>query len=125
MNWYDDFNRLEGVLWWLVALGVLGLTKRRTSKQHALTWLAAAGFVVFGVSDWLEVGCEGRLPLWLWALKIGCGVVILGCHFAWTGWQPGQLRSREFRFAMVCLAAVCGILLLQAVFDQVTSRFAM
>lgn len=114
MNWYDAFNTLEGVLWVGVAITLIVRVPCDTPQRVWAVAVASVAFVVFGVSDWLEVDCDGRLPLWLWGLKITCGVVIFVCRFTWSGWQHARLQSRELHFGLFCLIAVLAIMALQA-----------
>jgi len=77
-----------------------------TRGQRVALWGAAVTFVVFGISDWLEAGLQGRVPLWLYAMKIACGTALLICRFTWLGWQHWHWRRREVVFATLCLIAV-------------------
>ncbi len=75
MSLYDLFTgRGSPVVGRGGALAV-GACRRRTPPQAGVC-AAAAIFLVFGVTDWLELGTGGRLPLWLWGLKVACGAGI-------------------------------------------------
>jgi uncharacterized membrane protein len=121
MNWYDLFNTLEAVLWVGVAVVVVR-TPRRNRREAAACGLAVVGFLVFAATDLLEIGRDGRLPLWLWGLKIACGTAILAARFLWLG--RFRWRSRELLFAVGCLLAVLLILVLQHLLDQRLTRFS-
>ena len=65
------------MIWGIVA-AVVDLGAPVTSRpQGASVTTAALAFVLFGLSDVLEVGTCGILPGWLWGLKVACGGIIL------------------------------------------------
>ncbi len=76
MSLYDLFNAAEGLLWWGVAAHLLWRVPTDEPRRRRALCAAAAIFLVFGVTDWLELGTGGRLPLWLWGLKVACGAGI-------------------------------------------------
>ena len=106
VDWYRRFNQTEAVLWLLVALFILWRVRPANARQRVAVWAAAATFAVFGLSDWLEADQYGRVPLWLYGLKIACGLSIFVCRFTWLGWSTWHWRHREFLFGVFCLAAV-------------------
>lgn len=114
MSIYDTFNFVEGLLWWGVAL--LLARKATDTPPHARRPLvvAALAFVLFGITDWLEPGRAGRLPLWLWALKVICGVAILWARYEWRGWRTMRWHDRELLFSAGCLLGVATAMMLQA-----------
>ncbi len=75
--------------------------------------MATMAFIAFGMTDLLEVGRIGTFPLWLWGLKIACGIAILASRYTWLGWQRFRWTDREMRFGIGCLIAVIGIIALQ------------
>ena len=105
-DWPWNFNHVEAVLWLGVAVFLVTRVKPVHRRQRWALWAAAATFVVFGVSDWLEAGHSGTVPLWLYAVKIACGASIFACRFTWLGWRTWHWRHREFLFGVFCLAAV-------------------
>lgn len=105
-NWYRNFNSIEAFLWIGVAVYLVTRVKSQNRRQRWALWIAAATFVIFGASDWLEAGLEGRVPLWLYAMKIACGASIFACRFTWLGWRMWHWRHREFLFGVFCLIAV-------------------
>lgn len=112
-DWYRNFNLLEGVLWVGVAVFLVSRVKPATRRQRLALWGAVVTFVVFGISDWLEAGRQGRVPLWLYAVKIACGAALLACRFTWLGWRHWHWRRPEVVFALFCLVAVAGAIWVQ------------
>jgi hypothetical protein len=113
MSLYDTFNTVEGLLWWGVAVFLLARRQTNEPRRQRAVRLAAATFLVFGVTDWLELGSGGRLPLWLWGLKIACGGVIFFCRYEWRGWHTLRWSDREVLFAIACLVGVAIIVAVQ------------
>lgn len=113
MSLYDAFNAVEAVLWGLVAAIILLRTRCETWQQRNGALLGGAAFLVFGVTDLCEIGRAGNLPIWLWSLKIACGLAILAARFTWLGWNRFSWKSRAFGFGLGCLAAVLLIIVLQ------------
>ena len=119
MNWYDAFNAVEAVLWLFVAVVIPFRAKATSSRQRLAIAMGSVAFVAFGVSDLLEVGREGAIPLWLWAYKVACGVAIYAARFTWRGWSSFRVRDREVLFGVGCLIAVVVLIVLQ----QLSSSF--
>jgi hypothetical protein len=113
MNWYNTFNAVEACLWGLVAVVIPLKASRDSAQQRIGVWLASAGFVAFGVTDLLEIGRQGAIPLWLWGFKIACGVSILVARYTWRGWNTFRWRDREVLFGLFCLASALALILLQ------------
>ncbi len=113
MNWYDLFNIIEAVLWLIVAVVIAVQTPAAGRQQQVAVWLGSAAFLVFGVTDLLEVHRDGRLPLWLWGLKTACGTAILSARYLWRGWNGFHVTDREFLFGVGCLACVIAIVIAQ------------
>ena len=113
MDWYDRFNAIEAGLWFLVAAALPFRARSRDGRQQTAVRLASVAFVIFGISDLCELGREGRLPLWLWALKSACAAALLFARMHWLGWHQFSWRMRELWFAILCLLAVLGMILLQ------------
>jgi hypothetical protein len=113
MSLYDAFNAIEAVLWAVVAVVIWCRAPTPTRQQRLSVHLALAAFLAFGATDLLEIGSQGRLPMWLWGCKIGCGVAILIARYMWRGWATFRWRDREMTFAARCLIAVVGVVALQ------------
>lgn len=113
MTFYDGFNLIEGVLWWGVAALLLRNATRANSRRRRLFLVAALVFGLFGVTDWLEVGRAGQLPLWLWALKVTCGATILWTRYEFRGWHTLRWHDRELLFSAGCLVGVAIAITLQ------------
>ena len=112
---YVLFNRLEGAAWMAVAIGLPFVVRPRTRRQKWSTGAASFGFVLFGITDFLEVPLQGQLPAWLWVFKIGCAAFILSCRFSHLGWNRFRLTDRYFLFGLGCLVATLGVIGLQQV----------
>lgn len=114
-SWYIVFNAAEGLLWMTVALAIWIRCPVENRQQLWAVRLGSLAFAVFGVTDWMECSFEGRIPPWLWCLKVACGAAILAARYTWRGWNSFRFRDREVLFAMFCLIAVAGLMWLQAV----------
>lgn len=113
-SWYVNFNLLEGVLWWVVAV-IVAIRCPASSPQQR--WAATGGsmaFVIFGITDWFECRYEGQIPLWLWGMKIACGAAFLTARYTWLGWGNVRFPNREFWFALFCLVCVIGLIWFQS-----------
>ncbi|MEP3213037.1 MAG: hypothetical protein ABJQ29_07590 [Luteolibacter sp.] len=73
---------------------------------------ASFGFLLFGISDFLEASTYGDMPPWLWAMKMGCAAWLLACRFSYIGWRNFRFTDRYFLFALFCLAASIAVILL-------------
>jgi hypothetical protein len=113
MSLYDLFNAAEGLLWWGVAAYLLWRVPTDEPRRRRALRAAAAIFLVFGITDWLELGTGGRLPLWLWGLKIACGAGIFACRYEWRGWHTLRWNDREVLFGVGCLVGVAIIVVVQ------------
>lgn len=110
---YAFFNIVEGLLWFVVASVILVRVPRTTAMERNAVIGGAFAFAVFGVTDFLESQTDGRLPPWLWLLKIACGVGILASRYTYKGWNCFRWYDREFLFGLGCLTAVGVIIVLQ------------
>lgn len=116
MPWslYDWFNFTEAWLWWGVAVFLMWKVTASTAQQLWAIRIGSVGFVFFGVTDLLEIGTAGRVPLSLWGVKIICGSIILSARYTWRGWRTFRWKDREFLFGIFSLLSVCGLILLQS-----------
>ncbi len=110
---YAIFNLIEGILWFGVATMIVVRVPWTTVVQRRAVLGGAAAFAVFGLTDFLESGTDGRLPAWLWGLKIACGTAILVSRYTYKGWDRFRWHDREFLFGIGCLIAVSVIIVLQ------------
>ena len=110
---YEVFNRLEGAAWWIIGLALPFFVPHQTRRQRWALVGAFFGFVMFGVTDFLEAPLRGQLPWWLWGLKILCAAWLLCCRFFYIGWHRFRLTDRYVIFAAFCLIAVFGVMALQ------------
>lgn len=113
MNWYNSFNAIEAALWAVVACLIPLRVACASWQQRWGTVLGSAAFVAFGITDLLEIGREGFIPLWLWGFKIACGLAILAARYTWLGWNRFRWRDRELAFGLFCLISVIVLILLQ------------
>ncbi len=113
MTWYQIFNAIEAGLWFVVAVLILLNVERRNLHQRIGTTLGAVAFTLFGITDLLEIQREAQIPLWLWAFKIACGVLILSARYTWLGWAKFRWYHREVLFGLACLMAVVLIVAVQ------------
>lgn len=111
---YDAFNLSEAALWGGVAAVIDLRAPAANRRQGGAVTVAALAFILFGLTDLLEVGTHGRLPMWLWAAKIACGATILAARYHWRGWRTFCWRDREFVFGLCCLTAVLLIVALSS-----------
>jgi hypothetical protein len=121
MNWYNIFNAIEAGLWFVVALAIPCRIPCLSRQQRLGVILGCLAFITFGITDILEIGREGFIPLWLWGLKVACGTAILTARYTWLGWNKFRWRDREVLFGLACLASVGVLIYLQ----QVNERLAI
>jgi hypothetical protein len=113
MSWYQAFNLVEALLWWLVAVAISFKVPRATSQQRWGAILGVVAFFAFGITDVIEANHERWIPLWLWGFKCLCGVGILSARYTWLGWSQFHWKDREFLFGLCCLIAVIVLVMLQ------------
>ena len=74
---YEIFNYVEGGIWLAVAVALPTKYSSDSKSRKMGLLIAGVGFVAFGISDFLEATRQAAIPLWLWALKILCGMMLL------------------------------------------------
>ena len=94
---YEIFNRLEGAVWFGLAIGLPFYLRPRSKRQRYSVAAASLGFILFGISDFLEAPLRGQLPIWLWIYKIACAALILSCRFSMSAGT-----AFAFRIATSC-----------------------
>lgn len=114
MSWYQAFNAVEAGLWMFLAVVISLCVRRENAQQSFAVVLGSAAFLVFGVSDLLEMSFQAAIPWWLWTLKIACGAAILSARYTWLGWSKFRWNDREFLFALGLLAGACAVIVVQA-----------
>lgn len=122
MGWYNVFNAAEAGLWGVVAAIIAWRTPCATRQQRAAVGLACVSFAAFGLTDLLEIGRAGVIPLWLWTFKITCGSGILAARYTWRDWNTFRWRDPEFLFGAGCLAAVVALFVMQRVVEPLAMR---
>lgn len=111
---YEIFNYLEGGIWLVVAV-VLPFRYSSDSKSRKMGLLiAAVGFVAFGISDFLEATRQAEIPLWLWGMKVFCGMMLLIGRYTYLGWKSFAVSDRFFRLGVILLVMVVALIFLQA-----------
>ena len=113
MNLYQLFNSVEAIIWFVVALLIVVRIDHSSRGRLLGVVLGSTAFIVFGVTDLMELPTQGRLPMWLWSLKIACGVQMIAARYTWLGWSRFHWRHREVLFGLGCLAAVSIVISLQ------------
>ncbi len=56
------FNRVEAIIWFLVALGMPFAVKSASRMQSFSLLAASFGFILFGITDLLEAERDGSIP---------------------------------------------------------------
>lgn len=78
------YNYVEVVLWSVISLILANRGLRATGPSRRRTLIAAATFLAFGASDWVEAQTGNRWwhPWWLLLWKAGCltvfGLLLIG-----------------------------------------------
>ena len=87
-------NRIEGVFWIVVAAAVLVGGIRSHGRMRTLAAAAAALFVLFGISDFVEAttGAWWK-PWWLLVWKGLCVFSLLACLLAYERLRPRPADS--------------------------------
>jgi hypothetical protein len=111
---YAWFNYIECVLWWCVAAVIAVRVPRRSRVETLAVVLGAVAFVAFGITDYLEAPFSGRIPGWLWGLKIACGAAILASRYTYVGWWKLRWNDRELLFGLAMLIGVGVVLIVQS-----------
>lgn len=109
---YEVFNYGECVAWMLVALALPIRFRGCPAEKKPIIFRASAAFVIFGMSDYFEAPTHGRLPAWLWAVKILCCVYFLKCRYDYLGKERFRWFDRTHVLALGCfLAALLAIVM--------------
>lgn len=82
MNFHQTANALEAGLWAVIG-GIFAWQAIRSSapSRRGRCWIAAGAFLIFGLSDVIEIttGAWWR-PWWLFAMKAACVLVLVGLY---------------------------------------------
>jgi hypothetical protein len=108
---FEIFNRIEAVIWFVIAVSLPFFVKASTRKKRQSLIAASFGFILFGLTDILEAPTHGEAPGWLWLLKITCAAFLLACRFFYIGWKNFRFTDRYFLFGLFCLTASFAILI--------------
>ena len=75
---FEIVNYIEAALWIVIGLVFAGLAVRRSNRRRVLCVIASPTFLLFGVSDIIEVRTGAWWKPWpLLALKAACICVML------------------------------------------------
>ena len=88
MDALQIFNSLEAVLW--ISIGVVVFVKAGTARprHRRLGLISAVWFVLFGISDVIEVFTGAWWhPWWLLAWKATCLVALVSCGITHIGYR--------------------------------------
>lgn len=89
---FETFNYIEAGFWFVLALITFSasITKRAEPFKFVLL-VASVGFVLFGISDIIEVstGAWWR-PWWLLALKASCVITFIWCFLRFKKISAGS-----------------------------------
>jgi len=111
---YEIFNYVEGGIWLAVAVALPTKYSSDSKSRKMGLLIAGVGFVAFGISDFLEATRQAAIPLWLWALKILCGMMLLIGRYTYIGWKNFSVADRFFRLGVILLVVVAALIFLQA-----------
>ena len=115
---YELFNYLEGGIWIVVAVALPFRFSFDSKPRKIGLLISAVGFVVFGVSDFLEATRQAAIPLWLWGLKVVSGIMILCGRYTYIGWRKFSVADRFFRLGAILLVMVVALILLQSYINR-------
>jgi hypothetical protein len=93
MGFHEWFNLGEGILWIAIgtALSISAVFYR--ADWLRLRIVAALSFVLFGVSDFIEMRSGSWWnPLWLLAIKLICVISFATC---WWVYKMRKMKSRD------------------------------
>lgn len=110
---YQTFNWIEGIVWIVIAAGIHWAVPVMNQRQRLWLGMASVGFVLFGISDFLEAGYRAGYPLWLWLWKIVVGTFLFVCRFGYLGWDRFRWNDRYVVFGVCLLVAALGAIGLQ------------
>jgi uncharacterized membrane protein len=85
MDSFTRFNLYEGTFWIFLGIVSFMLKKKLPKKYSSITLVATWVFILFGISDYVEVQMGGFLYptiYWLLAWKVAC---VVGMVFV-VGW---------------------------------------
>ena len=77
---HADGNRIECVIWAVIALIFLLRTFSFSDYRRTLCYISAAAFFLFGLSDLVEVQTGAwYTPWWLLVWKVACVIIFTAC----------------------------------------------
>ena len=110
MNRYQFLNYSEGTLWLIAAVAIRKIVVIKEKRHSTACNIAIIGFILFGVSDFIEGALTRKFHLWLWISKISCGVLFLIARAYYVGRKNFNWTDRYFLFFAFCLSVAAGIL---------------
>lgn len=92
MNYHIVFNFCESILWISFGCTMFVVTVKSALKRPKVLYVAAITFVVFGISDIIEIytGAWWQ-PLWLLIMKVSCIVSFIVCFISYK-WNTRNRR---------------------------------
>jgi hypothetical protein len=110
MNLYQFSNYAEGGLWLVAAVLLRKMLVIKEKQHRTACYIAIVGFLLFSASDFIEGSLTREFHLWLWILKIGCGVIFLIARIWYLGRENFKWTDRYFLFFAFCLSVATAIL---------------
>lgn len=110
MNHYQLFNNIEGYLWLITAIALRRIVPIRAKRHHTACNIAIFGFILFALSDFLEASLTREFRLWLWLLKISCGVIFLIARIYYIGRKNIKWTDRYILFFLFCICIAIAVI---------------
>jgi hypothetical protein len=84
MDFHQWVNVAEIAIWGLAGMACLAGSIGARGERRTLATMAGAAFLLFGVSDWIELGTGAWWrPWWLLAWKAVCIAMLVACFWHW------------------------------------------
>ncbi|MGJ8654884.1 MAG: hypothetical protein ACSHX6_00430 [Akkermansiaceae bacterium] len=110
MNLYQFFNFSEAIIWLIAALILRKIVVIKQPRHSTACHIATAGFLLFSASDFIEATLTREFHLWLWILKITCGVIFMIARFYYVGKKDFKWTDRYLIFFTLCLSVAIGVI---------------
>jgi hypothetical protein len=96
MTFFETANYVEAALWAIIGLEFLRRTCKRTTQSRRLTLCGAAAFILFGLSDVVEVRTGAWWhPWWLLIWKGACLVCFVLLLIAYQVRRRGNRENEQ------------------------------
>ncbi len=110
---YEIFNRLEGAVWFGLAIGLPFYLRPRSKRQRYSVAAASSGLFCSGFQIFWRLHFVDSCRFGCGFIKIACAALILSCRFFYVGWHRFRLSDRYVLFALFCLIASIAVIYLQ------------